>query len=155
MLKQHEETDMFIFFSNVFRCLDFAPFRLIIENSSQIRIRKKCARLRPINKTPASRKTGFRKIAASLTVMVLLFVMLFSISYVTLESDHDCCGEECPICECLEACGNALRLFRTGAGSVAHAAITTHAIFFVITLVLASAVIGKETPVSDKIRLNI
>ena len=112
-------------------------------------------RLRPINKTIASRKTDLRKIAASLTVMVLLFVLLFSISYVTLESDHDCCGEECHVCECLEACGNALRLFRTGAGSIAHAAITTHAIFFVITIVFASAVFGKETPVSDKIRLNI
>ena len=112
-------------------------------------------RLRPINKTIASRKTDIRKIAASLTVLVLLFVLLFSISYVTLESDHDCCGEECHVCECLEACGNALRLVRTGTGSIAHAAIATHAIFFVITIVFASAVFGKETPVSDKIRLNI
>ena len=146
---------MFIFFSKVFRCLDFAPFRLIIENGSQIRIRKKCARLRPINKTTASRRTGFRKIAASLTVMVLLFVMLFSISYVTLESDHDCCGEECHICECLEACGNALRLVRTGAGTGANAAITTYAVFFLITVIFANAVFTRETPVSDKIRLNI
>lgn len=111
--------------------------------------------MRPINKTTASRRTGFRKIAASLTVTVLLFVMLFSISYVTLESDHDCCGEECHICECLEACGNALRLVRTGSGTAAHAAIASSAVFFVITIVFASAVIGKETPVSDKIRLNI
>ena len=111
--------------------------------------------MRPINKTIASRKTDLRKMAASLTVMVLLFVLLFSISYVTLESDHDCCGEECHVCECLEACGNALRLVRTGTGSVAHAAIASSAVFFVITIVFASAVIGKETPVSDKIRLNI
>ena len=93
--------------------------------------------------------------AASLTVMVLLFVMLFSISYVTLESDHDCCGEECHICECLEACGNALRLVRTGSGTGANAAITTYAVFFLITVVFANAVFTRETPVSDKIRLNI
>lgn len=111
--------------------------------------------MRPINKTTASRRTGFRKIAASLTVMVLLFVMLFSISYVTLESDHDCCGEECHVCECLEACGNALRLVRTGSGTAAHSAISAYAIFFAITVVFATAVFGKETPVSDKIRLNI
>ena len=131
------------------------PFGYIIENDSQIDIRKKCARVRPLNKTIASRKIDLRKMAASLTVMVLLFVLLFSISYVTLESDHDCCGEECHVCECLEACGNALRLFRTGTGSAVHATVTTHAIFFVITIVFASAVFGKETPVSDKIRLNI
>jgi hypothetical protein len=87
--------------------------------------------------------------------MVLLFVMLFSISYVTLESDHDCCGEECHICECLEACGNALRLVRTGAGTGANAAITTYAVFFLITAFFANAVFTRETPVSDKIRLNI
>ena len=107
------------------------------------------------NKTSASRKTVFRKLAASLTIMVLLFVLLFSISYVTLESDHDCCGENCHVCECLEACGNALRLFRTGTGSAAHAAVTAHAVFLVITIVFASAVFGRETPVTDKIRLNI
>ena len=131
------------------------PFGYIIENDSQIDIRKKCVRLRLKNKTFASRKTGFRKLAASLTIMVLLFVLLFSISYVTLESDHDCCGEHCHVCECLEACGNALRLVRCSAGTAAHAAIGLSAVFFAITLVFASAVFGKETPVSDKIRLNI
>ncbi len=136
-------------------CLDNRPFSYIIENGSQIRIRKKCALLRPINKTTASRRTGFRKIAASLTVTVLLFVMLFSISYVSLESDHDCCGEECHICECLEACGNALRFVRTGAGTGANAAITAYAVFFLITVVFANAIFTRETPVSDKIRLNI
>ena len=111
--------------------------------------------MRPLNKTIASRKTDLRKIAASLTVLVLLFVLLFSISYVTLESDHDCCGEECHVCECLEACGNALRLFRCSAGSADNAAIGLSAVFFAITLVFASAIFGKETPVTDKIRLNI
>ena len=131
------------------------PSGYIIENDSQIDIGKKCVRLRLRNKTSASRKTVLRKLAASLTIMVLLFVLLFSISYVTLESDHDCCGENCHVCECLEACGNALRLFRAGTGSAAHAAITVHAVFLVITIVFASAVFGRETPVTDKIRLNI
>ena len=111
--------------------------------------------MRPINKTNTSRRTGFRKIAASLTVTVLLFVMLFSISYVTLESDHDCCGEECHICECLEACGNALRLVRTGAGTGSNSVITAYAVFFFITVVFANAIFTRGTPVSDKIRLNI
>ena len=146
---------MFIFFSKVFRGLDFAPFRLIIENDSQIDIGKKSLKLRPKNKTNASRNMDLRKIAAAMTCLVLLFVLLFSISYITLESDHDCCGENCHVCECMEACGNALQMFRCGSGTGAVTVVAANAVFLVITLGFASLVIGRETPVTDKIRLNI
>lgn len=96
-----------------------------------------------------------RKIAAAMTCMVLLFVLLFSISYITLESDHDCCGENCHICECMEACGNALQMFRCGTGTNSQTVVAAHAFILVITLGFASLVTGRETPVSDKIRLNI
>ena len=67
------------------------------------------------NKTSAYRNTDLKRIAA-ITCMVLLFVLLFSITYISLESDHDCCGEDCHICECLEACGKTLSLIRCGSG---------------------------------------
>lgn len=146
---------MFIFFSNVFRSLDFTPFRLIIENDSQIDNGKKSLKLRPKNKTSASRNMDLRKIAAAMTCLVLLFVLLFSISYITLESDHDCCGENCHVCECMEACGNALQMFRCGSGTGAVTAVAAYAVYLAITLGFASLVIGRETPVTDKIRLNI
>ena len=96
-----------------------------------------------------------RKIAAAMICMVLLFVLLFSISYIMLESDHDCCGENCHICECLEACGNALQMFRCGAGTSSQTVVAAHAFLIVFTLGFTSLVLDRETPVSDKIRLNI
>ena len=60
------------------------------------------------NKTSAYRNTDLKKFAAAITCMVLLFVLLFSITYISL----DCCGEDCHICECLEACGKTLSLIR-------------------------------------------
>lgn len=135
--------------------LDFPPFRTIIENGSQIRIRKKSQELHSKDRKFATRSIDLRRILAAAVCMVLLFVLLFSISYVMLESDHDCCGEDCHVCECLEACGNALSLFRCGSGTGADTAVAAYAVFFVFALGLVSFVLGRETPVTDKIRLNI
>ena len=135
--------------------LDFPPPRIIIENGSQIQNGKKSQELRLINRTSASRNIDLRRILAAAVCMLLLFILLFSISYVMLESDHDCCGEDCHVCECLEACGNALSLFRCGSGTGADTAVAAHAVFFVFALGLVSLVQGRETPVTDKIRLNI
>ena len=96
-----------------------------------------------------------RRVTAAITCMVLLFVLLFSITYITLESDHDCCGEDCHICECLEACGKTLSLFRCGSGTGTAVSAAAHTVFLVLVPAFASRVLGRETPVTDKIRLNI
>ena len=41
---------------------------------------------------------------------VLAFVLLFSVLYLALEADHDCChGEDCAICAQIHACVQLLR----------------------------------------------
>ena len=46
---------------------------------------------------------------AALLALVLAFVMLFSVLYIALEADHDCCGDDCVICAQLQVCGNLLK----------------------------------------------
>ena len=108
--------------------------------------------MRPINKTTASRRTGFRKIAASLTVMVLLFVMLFFISYVTLESDHDCCGEECPVCVQLRQCVANFHL--TGSGIEADTTAVSLPVFAADAAIPAEVQLPILSLVSQKVQFN-
>ena len=54
------------------------------------------------------------KYIASALAVLLAFVMLFSVVYIALEADHDCCGEDCAVCVQLRTCENLLRnLFLT------------------------------------------
>ena len=49
------------------------------------------------------------KCLASALAVLLALVMLFSVVYIALEADHDCCGEDCAICAQIQACEDLLR----------------------------------------------
>lgn len=49
------------------------------------------------------------KCLASALAVLLALVMLFSVLYIALEADHDCCGEDCLVCAQLRACEDLLR----------------------------------------------
>ncbi len=40
---------------------------------------------------------------------VLALILLFSLFLPVLEAEHDCCGEDCPVCEQIRACLQLLR----------------------------------------------
>ena len=46
---------------------------------------------------------SIRLIAAILCGMVV-FAVLFSAVFIAMEADHDCSGENCPVCACLQLC---------------------------------------------------
>ncbi len=63
----------------------------------------------------------FKLIAAILCGLVV-FAVLFSAVFIAKEADHDCSGEDCPVCACLQMCEQFLQ--RTlGLASGAFAAI--------------------------------
>ena len=49
-----------------------------------------------------------KRIASALALLAA-FIMLFSVLYIALEADHDCCGEGCAVCAQLRACEDLLR----------------------------------------------
>ena len=51
-----------------------------------------------------------KRIAAFLAVTILL-VLLFSAVFIAAEADHDCAGENCPICAQIAVCQNILKTF--------------------------------------------
>lgn len=89
---------------------------------------------------------------ATITAIAMLLVVLLAGIFIALEADHECEGEDCPICECLEQCRATLHQLGT-------AAVAGKAMLFPILLLIVSGihlvrVVRKETPVSIKVQLN-
>ena len=100
-----------------------------------------------------SRTSSALRILTALSVTAVLFVVLFSSLYIILEADHDCCGEECHICETLENCQATLH--QIGADPVASSAVIASVFFFIALSLREVRRFSNETPVSDKVQLNI
>ena len=101
------------------------------------------------------RSTGIsraKRIAAGLMGLTLLLVIALSALFLVAEADHDCAGEDCPICACMRSCVNVLRRFGGAAVSLLAAAVPV--ILLLFAAVACAAAFAQETPVSRRIRLN-
>lgn len=56
------------------------------------------------------------RLPAMFLACVLALILLFSVFFIVLEADHDCCGDGCAICAVLSVCETLLhRLAGVGA----------------------------------------
>ncbi len=58
---------------------------------------------------------------ASVLALLVAFIMLFSVLFIALEADHDCCGEGCAVCLQIRVCKDLLRDLITVSASAAAA----------------------------------
>jgi hypothetical protein len=58
---------------------------------------------------------------ASVLVLLVACIMLFSVLFIALEADHDCCGEGCAVCAQIQVCEDLLRNLITAAALVVAA----------------------------------
>ena len=96
--------------------------------------------------------SNFRKMTASVISTVMLVVLLFSAFYIATEEEHNCTGEDCPICACMEQCVNNLR--QMGDGAVSQVLSALFCIFFLLSLSSQETNLSCVTPVTQKVRLN-
>lgn len=87
-----------------------------------------------------------------LLAIVLAFVMLSSVAYITAEAGHDCTGADCAICHQINVCENLLKSIGL-AGSAAAAAA---AILYVLCRIISSCTETARafTLVSLKVKLS-
>ncbi len=93
-----------------------------------------------------------KRIIALLAAFAVVFVMLFSASFIAENIHHDCAGDDCPICTVMIQCSNHLRSIGT--------------VLTVVAAVAGFLVVEKElsqnTPedlsavslISQKVRMN-
>ncbi len=96
-------------------------------------------------------KTKQRGAACIMAVMMLLVVLLSSF-FIAVHADHDCTGEDCPICASIQHCENAIR--GIGSGVTAVSAVIVPVLISLLLISGGVALFQFDTPVSTKVRLN-
>ena len=84
--------------------------------------------------------------------LILFFGVMLSSSYIAKEMDHDCIGEDCPICEQMEECSLVLEKAGAACGLALAFVILTICLRAVARPVLTPVLL--PTPFSWKVRLN-
>ena len=96
--------------------------------------------------------TKKKRIISLIVAVAVFFVMLYSALYIAAEANHDCVGENCPICYQISVCENTLKNLSLAVCAVAFAAA------FIYTLCRSisscAAVIPSYTLVSLKVKLT-
>lgn len=82
--------------------------------------------------------TKRNRVLTVLFAAMVLFVMLFSEFYIAVEADHDCTGEDCPVCCQITICENTLK-------SVGQAVIAVTLAAFVCVLMIFLPSFAKKT----------
>lgn len=99
-----------------------------------------------INRLEASR------IVAGIIAMLMILGVLFFSFYISSELEHDCLGNDCPICASIQQCENVLH--KIGGGIAYAISIILPALLICVSINILSNDLLQETPVSRKIRMN-
>ena len=82
-------------------------------------------------------------------IVMILFVMLYSALFIVAEADHDCVGENCPICYQISICEYTLKNLSLYVCSVAFAAAFTY------ILCGSTPVCAEATPCCTLVSLKV
>ena len=97
-------------------------------------------------------KAFYKKFIAGILAASVLFIMMFSVLFIAEHADHDCTGDDCPVCACLQQCEMMFRGLETG--MTAGAGVYLPLLFLIISVSLLCHFVAERTPVAIKVRLN-
>ncbi len=97
----------------------------------------------------ARRRTGSIAVIVSI---LLFFAVLFSVCYVISEVNHDCSGDNCPICNYIGQCESLLR--NVSEGTAAVCIVFSNTVFLALTLPALFASLRLTTLITCKVRMN-
>ncbi len=95
--------------------------------------------------------SGRRKTAVFLTVLFAI-VVLFSHIFTAAEADHDCSGEDCPVCQVVAAVENAFK----GLSAAKVSDSSAFVLFFaaVVLVLFAADEVLRSTLITLKVKLS-
>lgn len=96
--------------------------------------------------------TKKKRIVSLVVAVAVIFVMLYSALYIAAETDHDCVGENCPICYQINACQNTLKNLSLAVCAAVFAAAFTYTLCRSISA--CADVTPSYTLVSLKVKLT-
>lgn len=84
--------------------------------------------------------------------ILLLFAMFSSVLLIAANAEHDCTGDDCPICACIHQCESCLSLLSGGCAAVFSFVIIND---YIVLLIKTAADKSKTiTLITQKVRLN-
>ena len=92
------------------------------------------------------------KAAAIVMIAAVLLFLLVSTFFIAYEADHECTGEDCPVCALIQIVENNLR--QLGSGAPVAAAVSSLILLSLVLQIRPEYSITISTPVSRKTRLN-
>ena len=96
--------------------------------------------------------TKKKRIISLIVAVAVFFVMLYSALYIAAEANHDCVGENCPICYQISVCENTLKNLSLAVCAVAFAAAFTYTLCRSISA--CADVTPSYTLISLKVKLT-
>jgi len=94
-----------------------------------------------------------KKSAFSVAICILyLFVIFASLFYIVEEVNHDCTGEDCPVCTNIQQAEQIIRNLSTG--MIVHAIVNRMPIIFVLVIAGLVLLVSRTSLISQKVRLN-
>ena len=93
-----------------------------------------------------------KRILSGTMAALFLAAMLFSSFFIAVEADHDCTGEDCPICAVVHQCENTLR--SVSGGPAVPAIVIPLVLSCLLAAFLYKPYLVQETPVSEKVRMD-
>ncbi len=96
--------------------------------------------------------TGKTRITAAVLAALVALVALSSVVFMISHAEHDCAGEDCPVCAQLYACAQNLKHLAAAAGVVFAVVV-----FAAVLRMLAdgkAGVYAPRTPVALKVKLS-
>ena len=105
-----------------------------------------------VKKIYAGYRERLRRSAAFLLAAGTLAAVICSLLFLVREIDHDCTGEDCPVCAVMQLCEGGLRtLSASGAG---HMSAAGYFCAFPVLLLILFFFVHRPTLISYKVRLN-
>ena len=93
-----------------------------------------------------------RKVAAGVLCLLLWFAVCFCTVLPAWEANHDCTGEDCPVCECIAVCEQLARKLSAALTACAAAVIAVAAAGE--TVRMAGSLFSTSTLITLKVRLD-
>lgn len=93
-----------------------------------------------------------RKIIALWLCITVLFTMLFSVSFIAYEAEHECVKTDCDICALVSNCEEILKAMTDSGTKSAFAAVLFLA--FVCVFAKVRSFVHSDTLVSLKVKLS-
>ncbi len=92
-----------------------------------------------------------RRVLAGILALLVFCALTFSVSFIILEVDHDCAGDDCPVCAIITACVNAVKASGLCILSVAPVSV----LFFALCFKLNREAVLREASTLTTLKIRL